>query len=210
MKSRILIISLAAAVMSLTAPPTIARAADGKPDDVFLDEGTADDFAEPAPMAEPGAPAPKPEKGPAKGRKAKTAAAAPEPAPVAAPAQTDASEATADRAEETAEDAARAAEESANATAERAMAPQKPARKKAVAAKPRAKASGAAAYSGPGMFKTTGGAACVMFSQPSAESEKLIDVSANRKIWVEPATDGWVKGFRKDGSEGYLEPKCFN
>ena len=150
-------------------------------DDVFLDESDAD-FKVESPKAPTTAEAAPPT----------TAATAPAEAASVAPAQTETKEAM-------------VVEPTADAATEAAPAPSKPAKTKNASGKAQKSAKTAST----GTFMTTK-TECVMHREPASESETLIKVKPDRKLWVEKVSETWVKGFRKEGlGEGYFPRDCF-
>jgi hypothetical protein len=209
------------------ACPGHARA-EGKSEDVFLDEGNNDDFAEPTPMrdadARPAkdveATAPKksmddemePVAG-SSGKARKGASRRGDDVGQAAKSAAKDAEAAGGKPEEGADQAARPGEEAVPTADEgQAAPPTDDAKKTARGAKAKTKkvakaSAGGAKASGKGRFKTTA-SDCEMHADASAESAKVLDVAAGKKLWVEPAGEGWFKAFRKRG-EGYLAASCF-
>ena len=59
-----------------------------------------------------------------------------------------------------------------------------------------------------GMFANTK-ENCPMLREPASESEKMITVKADRKIWVEEVDGSWVRAFNKAGEPGYVSKDCF-
>lgn len=49
---------------------------------------------------------------------------------------------------------------------------------------------------------------CAMHADASESSAVLTTLKGPKKIWTEKHSNGWVKGFRKNG-EGYLSSSCF-
>lgn len=58
-----------------------------------------------------------------------------------------------------------------------------------------------------GSFVTTK-EACPMMRTPASTGETMLTVKASKKIWVEQAGDGWVKGWNKAGEPGYISKEC--
>jgi hypothetical protein len=215
MFARIVIALLTAGGLVLLNAPS-ARAEDKK-DDVFLDEGTTDDFAEPTPMAEPTLKSAKGSADDVAAKAGATAASAQKDADKRAADAEAAAKATAQTAAQKAEDAAKPAEEAAQAAEDAAdkheerqkavKAPKHPAKTKT---KPVAKTSArghAKATASSGQFKTTS-SECAMHEEASDESQTLITVASGKKVWVEPAAEGWFKAYRKQGA-GFLSGTCF-
>lgn len=184
MFARISIATAAAIALAIAHAPN-SKAEETKTPDVFLDEGTGDDFAEPAPMADPSVTA-------AQDGGAATEPVKPKTSKKNAKAATKSAAKSAKATVKDAEDAAERAEAQAEELAGAAEAPARKTKTKPVTA---------------GFFKTTKGA-CSMHASPSDDSAKLIEVAAGRKLWLEPAGEGWFKAFRKTG-EGYLSSGCF-
>lgn len=169
---------------------TLAHPAFAAGDDVFMDEGDGDFDAVPtAPAAEPQV---KVDKAPA-----------PRAAdPVVEPAQdvpmlSDDSAAPAPAAP-TEDPAAPVAAQPKEKKAKKKKAEKKAA--KTAAAAPAASGSG-------GSFVVTK-EACPMMRSPASTGETMLTVKASKKIWVEDAGEGWVKGFNKAGEPGYISKDC--
>lgn len=175
------------APMTLICALALSLSARGADDDVFLDEGNGDFDAmplnEPAPVAEEQPPAP-----PSPGQQE-------EPMPLLT------------------EDAGGmpGMEEAPVEQSAPVQKASKPKKEKVVKAEPKApKASPkkvAKASSGKGSFVTTKDA-CPMLREPASTSETMLTVKPARKIWVEQAETGWVKGFNKAGEAGYISQDC--
>ena len=50
--------------------------------------------------------------------------------------------------------------------------------------------------------------ACPMMRTPASTGEPMLTVKPSKKIWVEQAGDGWVKGWSKSGEAGYIAKDC--
>lgn len=50
---------------------------------------------------------------------------------------------------------------------------------------------------------------CPMLKDPKEGSQAMLTVSPGRKLWVENAETGWVRGFNRAGEPGYINRNCF-
>ena len=186
MHARLFLVILFTGVLSARLP---AAWADGKKADadVFLDvgsDGASDDFSDPVPMQDSAA---------AK-MEAPVADAAPKP--------------TGRAAKKAAAAESRSAPEPAISEGPPTIKSDASAESDAPPATGKSSAkSTAKAGAGKGSFKVTT-ASCKMHAKSSEASGVLIEVPAEKKIWVEEAGKGWFKAFRKHGA-GYLAANCF-
>lgn len=93
-----------------------------------------------------------------------------------------------------------------------APAPKKKEKKEKVAKSeaapaPKAKKTAKKSVSSGGQFVVTKDA-CPMMRSPASTSETMLTVKPARKIWVEDAGAGWVKGWNKAGEEGFIAKDC--
>lgn len=156
----------------------LASTSYGADDDVFLDEGSADFDSMPAAVDEPVAEVKEP-----------------------TPPNPDQSETEVPM---LADDSADVVDTPVQAPVK--AAPVKKAKKEKVAkvVKPAKRAKAVAAA---GSFVTTT-EACPMHRAPASTSETMLTLKPARKIWVEAAEEGWVKGFNKAGEPGYISRDC--
>ncbi len=91
--------------------------------------------------------------------------------------------------------------------------PKKKAKKEKVARQeepppaPRAKKTAKKSVAAAGQFVVTKDS-CPMMRSPASTSETMLTVKPARKIWVEDAGQGWVKGWNKAGEEGFIAKDC--
>jgi len=181
-------------ILGIVSIITLVRTAHAEgTDDVFMDEGDGDFDA--APSAKK---APKLAVEPAK-----------EAAPVAAPVIVDTPEAPLLVDDQATPAAASPTDDPA---APAAAAPkEKRAKKKALKKKRAEKTASHTEDSGPA---ATGGSfvvtkeACPMMRTPASTGEPMLTIKPSKKIWVEQAGDGWVKGWNKAGEAGYIAKAC--
>ncbi|RYZ68791.1 MAG: hypothetical protein EOP05_15830 [Proteobacteria bacterium] len=182
------------ALTTLICALAFSVAAHGADDDVFLDEGNGD--FDQMPISQPVAeePAAAPAQAPSEPMPMLTEEAGQEPSQMpgmdSAPVQEPAKPVKKAKKEKVAK-----VEE---APVEQTEAPAPKAKKTAK------KASGAGAG---GKFVTTK-EACPMMRSPASTAETMLTVKPARKIWVEKAGDGWVKGWNKAGEEGFISTDC--
>jgi outer membrane biosynthesis protein TonB len=174
------------APLTLICALAIAASAHGADDDVFLDEGNGDFDQMPIapaqqPVAEQQEPAPPvPEQAPSE----PVPMLAEEPATMPGMEQPSTEEAPVKKSSPKKEKKAKVARSEA------------PAPKKTKSAS-----------SGGGKFVVTKDA-CPMMRSPASTAETMLTVKPSKKIWVEQAEDGWVKGFNKAGEAGYISTDC--
>lgn len=176
----------AAAFTSTLGFAKVAHAADN--DDVFMDEGDGD-FDAPPVAAPPAA------------KKEVKVEKAPAPRPAAPPVEAKEEVPTL-----TDDAAPTIVPPTEDPSAPAAAAPKEKKASKKKSEKKASKTASAPVATG-GSFVTTK-EACPMMRTPASTGETMFTVKASKKIWVEDAGDGWVKGFNKAGEPGYLSKEC--